>query len=504
MAKKKRRKAKRNPKKKVRTKLNEVENKRLAEDFSGGLEGDRNAPAGLITGRVIMTVMETDKADVDNALKAMSGMTGLSASSANVMRSSDVAGASFESSDTSNANYVVLENLGIVIMNGDPDECSVAMAANVQDHNVIVEPEYWNYAQGFESSSNDSVGGPGFEAFEPGMPESDAGPVTASRDFLLGARQMLDLMLQREASETSAINAAQAQCFRDTANATWGLQATGVANSSSSGRGVKVAVLDSGFDIGHPDFAGRTVRRATFIPSSEPDNDANDRSGHGTHCIGTACGPRNPGVGPRYGIAHGAEIFSGKVLRQGTNGRAAGADGWILEGIDWALGHGCEIISMSFGQRVNSSGFPMKYEMAARRGLQAGTLIVAATGNDSHRRTTGHIDPVNQPANCPSILGVSAVDPGIRVARFSNGQRFSNGGEVNLTGPGVNVLSSLPMPRRRGLLDGTSMATPHVAGIAALICEETGLKGINLFRELRTRVRRLGNVRDFGNGLVRV
>jgi len=89
-------------------------------------------------------------------------------------------------------------------------------------------------------------------------------------------------------------------------------------------------------------------------------------------------------------------------------------------------------------------------------------------------------------------------------ADFSNGQRFNNGGEVNLAGPGVAVLSSVPIPRRRAGFNGTSMATPHVAGCAALIHQETGLTGVALYRELRRRAMNLGRGRDFGHGLVRV
>ena len=150
-------------------------------------------------------------------------------------------------------------------------------------------------------------------------------------------------------------------------------------------------------------------------------------------------------------MAYEAEIFSGKVLRQGANGRASGADGWILEGIDWAMRNQCQIISMSLGAPVNSSSFPTSYERAAQRGLQAGILIIAATGNDSERRK-GFIAPVGRPANCPSIAAVGAIDVQNLIADFSNGQKFGNGGEVNFVGPGVDVLSSCllytsPSPR---------------------------------------------------------
>jgi subtilisin family serine protease len=479
--------------------LNESFSDSLDDDLSGGLEGDGGDEEGLTTGRMLMTVLDPDKSAVKAAIHAISGMTGMSDAASRVMFSSDAGEEGLDVGADTDANFVVLENLGIVILNASEEESAMAMAATPQDQNVVIEPEYWNQPLGSEMVTADLEDEPLDD-----VGEDLAGEGAVSRDFLLGARKMLDMMLEQQGSSATAADTigAARRCFRDTASFTWGLQATEVHRSALSGQGVRVAVLDSGFDASHPDFAGRTIRRASFIPASEPDNDVNDRNGHGTHCIGTSCGSRRPSVGPRYGVAHGAEIFSGKVLRQSSRG-ASGADGWILAGIDWAMRNRCQVISMSLGSRATSAQFPMAYERAAQRGLRAGTLILAATGNDSNRRS-GHIAPVGRPANCPSIAGVSALDSCLRVANFSNGQRFGRGGEVNFTGPGVAVLSSVPMPRRRAVFNGTSMATPHAAGVAALICQQTGQTGISLYRAMRSRALSLGSRRDFGNGLVRV
>jgi subtilisin family serine protease len=107
---------------------------------------------------------------------------------------------------------------------------------------------------------------------------------------------------------------------------------------------VKVAVLDTGLDLGHPDFAGRQITAQSFVQGEQ----VQDGHGHGTHCIGTACGPRTPGRLPRYGIAYQAQIFAGKVL----SNAGSGGDGGILAGIDWAIRNGCAVVSMSLGSPV--------------------------------------------------------------------------------------------------------------------------------------------------------
>ena len=122
-----------------------------------------------------------------------------------------------------------------------------------------------------------------------------------------------------------------------------GLIACKVPPSLRSGSGIKVAVLDTGFDLGHPDFAGRPVVSQTFV--GQP---VQDLHSHGTHCIGTACGPKAPaGNTPRYGIAFRASIFVGKVLSNSGSGTGAG----VLAGMNWAIANRCQVISMSLGSQ---------------------------------------------------------------------------------------------------------------------------------------------------------
>jgi subtilisin len=275
---------------------------------------------------------------------------------------------------------------------------------------------------------------------------------------------------------------------------TWGLQATGAPNSTATGKGVKVAVLDTGFDLAHPDFAGRPVVSSSFVQGEE----VQDGNGHGTHCVGTSCGPRDVESGAGYGVAYEADIHVGKVL----SNAGSGADGGILNGINWAVTSGCAIVSMSLGAATKpGQAYSRTYERVATRALQRGTLIIAAAGNESDRRE-GRVNPVGHPANCPSVMAVSAIDVARKMAWFSCGT-IDTIGAVDLTGPGLDVYSSWPMPLRYKKISGTSMATPHVSGIAALIAQATGARGFELWARLSQIARRLplpGT--DIGAGLV--
>lgn len=287
------------------------------------------------------------------------------------------------------------------------------------------------------------------------------------------------------------------QSFTDTAQATWGLQATGAVTSRYDGSGIRVAVLDTGLDMQHPDWLGRSVKHQSFIPEETVD----DGNGHGTHCAGTACGgpPIEPGV-MRYGVAPRAEVLIGKVLSNG----GSGAERQVQRGILWAINSGAQIISMSLGSTVRPGEQPTpEYERLGRLALGQGALIIAAAGNESQRRF-GFIAPVGSPANSPSVMAVAAVDENLAVADFSCGGINGNGGAVDIAGPGVGVLSSYPRPRLYRTLSGTSMACPHVAGCAALWAQSnSALRGQALWNALISNASPLAeSARDVGAGLV--
>ena len=142
--------------------------------------------------------------------------------------------------------------------------------------------------------------------------------------------------------------------------------------------------------------------------------------------------------------------------------------------------------------------------MIGRRALNAGCLIVAAAGNNA-RRPLGNFGFIGQPANSPSIMAVAAIDSQLRVADFSarSSTVTGDGGKVDIAAPGVAVFSSVPTHRgTHAIFNGTSMATPHVSGIAALLCQETGRTGHALWDALLQIARPIsGNVLDIGSGL---
>ena len=396
--------------------------------------------SGLQTGRFLATYKE-------GALSA--GIKALKSRSFRTADARDFTNQDINVADVGDADAVVFPEIGVALISG-PAFAERGMSVNAElaadDPMQVVEPEYFvfaydgdgDYLRGFLSAAN-----------------------AIARD-LGGADARAD-----------TDEAVQSIGF------TWGLTACRVPPSVRSGVGIRVAVLDTGMDLTHPDFAGRIVVSASFV--GQP---VQDLHSHGTHCIGTSCGPRSPaGTTPRYGIAHRVQIFAGKVL---TNS-GSGVSGSVLAGMNWAIANRCAVISMSLGSQ---SPVQAAYTAAGNAALNNGCLIVAASGNAAS--STG------APANSPTIFSVASLDQNLLPSSFSN---F---GKVEIAAPGRDVYSSVPMPTRYGFKSGTSMATPHVAGCAALWAETSvAMRGMTLWNRLRSAARALPlPAARVGSGLV--
>ncbi len=368
-----------------------------------------------------------------------------------------------------------------------------------------------------------------FESFDP-MDGSSAGPGVAVETLTLNPRERRDV--QRDPRTTALAPAmpmkliepvaAEAEPEAAAAPIAWGVAAVRAPDSPYDGQGITVAVLDTGIDPTHPAFAGIDLVRRNFTEESD-----DDLNGHGTHCAGTIFGQDVDGQ--RIGIArHVRRAVIGKVLGVGGDSSLT-----IVEAIQWALAEGAQVISMSLGidfpgyvdrlvklgfdvlpatsralegYRANINLFSRLADLiAARRLVGAGALLIAAAGNESDRPR--YEIAVAPPAAGTGIVAVGALGQtgrGLDVASFSNSG-------VSIAAPGVAIRSAVPRGGLRAM-SGTSMAAPHVAGVAALWAqkqlEEDGaiddelLKSRLLASGTRARLAPEIDPDDIGAGLV--
>ncbi|TDC52103.1 hypothetical protein E1212_09685 [Jiangella ureilytica] len=232
------------------------------------------------------------------------------------------------------------------------------------------------------------------------------------------------------------------------------------------GTGVTVAVLDTGYDPAHPDLAGRVTQAADFSGTT-----VHDVNGHGTHVAATVAGTGAGSGGARRGVAPGAGLLIGKVI--GDDG--TGQNSWLIEGMEWAVAQGADIVSMSLSSEVTDGTDPLSQAVNDLTAA-SGTLFVAAAGNEGPGATS-----VRAPGVADAALSVGAVDKSDVLAGFSSrGPRFrDNAVKPEITAPGVAIVAARaagtslgdPVDALYTSLNGTSMATPHVSGAAALLLQ---------------------------------
>lgn len=250
------------------------------------------------------------------------------------------------------------------------------------------------------------------------------------------------------------------------------------------GRGVRVAVLDTGVDVNHPalhdaiiaarDFTGRDESEDSDDSVPRHDPQAADDDGHGTHCAGiiaarpvssaryAAIEPDgesgDPSAIPFQGVAPKAMLLVAKVLKTRQDGEVWGEPDWVVRGIRWAIRNKADIISMSFAARRS----PPELYYAVQQALWLGKFVICAAGNNGALFQNG----IGYPGRYGGVLTVAAHDRNGHPAGFS-----STGGEIDFIGPGEGIWSTFADNRESGYrkLSGTSMAAPFVAGIAALV-----------------------------------
>ncbi len=239
-----------------------------------------------------------------------------------------------------------------------------------------------------------------------------------------------------------------------------------VVHGQNKGQGVKVAILDTGIDLDHPDL--RVAGDVTFVPGTTSGDDDN---GHGTMVAGVVAALDNDiGV---IGVAPDVKLYSVKVLNQDGNGVMS----VILSGIEWAVDNNMQVINMSFGSFLN---FPSTIRMALEKAYQMGVVLVAGVGN------AGDQGIIFAPARYEPVIAVGATDQ--QDARVSSS---CTGSALELMAPGVSILST---SRGGGYSSGsgTSFTTPHVTGVAALVIASGVTNNIDVRQILQATARDLG------------
>jgi thermitase len=263
----------------------------------------------------------------------------------------------------------------------------------------------------------------------------------------------------------------------------WNLPAVGTEDGWNITRGsknIKIAVVDTGVDLDHPDLKGRLIDGFNALDHNSPPDDDN---GHGTHVAGIIASDTNNGKGVA-GITWYNPIIPVKVM----NAKGHGGSFDVAQGIRWAVDHGANVINLSLGNYQNSSVM----KDAVNYALKKDVVVVSAAGNDNTNQTS-------YPAAYNGVLGVAAVDSTGNRANFSN-----YGDYVDVAAPGVDIPSTYSNGRYAAL-SGTSMAAPHVTALAGLIRSiNPKLKNKDVLDIITQTTQKVGQTPNpyIGNGII--
>ncbi|GAA1569998.1 hypothetical protein GCM10009789_24450 [Kribbella sancticallisti] len=232
------------------------------------------------------------------------------------------------------------------------------------------------------------------------------------------------------------------------------------------GRGVKVAVLDTGVDADHPALAGKVSTQANFTDGAGPA----DGNGHGTHVSSLIVGSGAGSDGARQGVAPAAELISGKVLADDGFGQ----ESWVIAGMEWAAAQDADVVNLSLSSAPSRGDDPVAVALDELT-ADTGTLFVAAAGNRGGFGSNPYT--IGSPGVAASALTVGAVDAADRQAGFSSEGPTLGSYRLkpDVVAPGVNILGAKAGARDGNLyvaMSGTSQATPIVAGAAALLLQQ--------------------------------
>jgi serine protease len=332
---------------------------------------------------------------------------------------------------------------------------------------------------------------------------------TQARAVATDAAQGNDLVVVQSDTLVSTVGA-PTNDYWTAHNDQWGVDTTkttfSAAWKTTTGKGTTVAVVDTGVDATNPDLNGQVLAGKSFltkVTGTAALNPKVDTCGHGTHVAGTIAALANNGIGVT-GAAPGVKILPVKVMNAAL--QCSGYSSDVANGIKWAADNGAKVINLSLGGSTDDKA----QDLAIAYARSKGAVVVAAAGNNhGPAKTCGNsgTNAASYPGASAGVIGVGAIDINLGRACFSN-----TGSYVDLVAPGFSVLSTYPVAMvAKGVqpyvyMNGTSMATPHVAAAAALLMARwPKCTPDQVASRLTATAKHLGTAgrnNDFGYGLV--